>query len=89
MLNIRDILLASTLCASLAVEAAIAADSRAAQNPCPPGWHLKAPSRGYQGGQVFTCIPDKPPQKVVCHPDTELFEEDGAFGCEPPAEIPK
>ena len=66
----------------------LAADKKSAgKGQCPDEWHLKDEEKPYKGGKVFMCIPDKPPTKVTCHPDTEYFEEDGAFGCEIPPEI--
>jgi hypothetical protein len=59
------------------------------RGPCPVGWHLKAPAKTQSGGSTFTCIPDKPQQKITCPADTEYFEEDCAFGCEAPAGIPE
>lgn len=62
-------------------------DKKHGKGACPDKWHLKDEEKPYKGGKVFMCIPDKPTTKVTCHPDTEYFEEDGAFGCEVPAEI--
>jgi hypothetical protein len=86
--NTRRILLLFFGLLTLGVGFAIAAGGKpGGKGPCPEDWHLKGEEKSYKGGKVFMCIPDKPSTKVTCHPDTEYFEEDGAFGCEVPAEI--
>jgi hypothetical protein len=50
-----------------------------ALNPCPAGWHV-AP--GSWEGNVFTCVPNKPPA-IKCAPKHEYWQSpDGCkFGC--------
>jgi hypothetical protein len=48
---------------------------------CPQGWHVVAGST--DKGGAFTCVPNKPKEKIKCPPNYLYFEKECALGCQP------